>query len=104
MGSEFKIIFTHDEGFGLPGLEAMAHGAPVLSSNYTCLPEVYGEGALYFDPNNPDELADLIDKLLNHRGLRSELIKAGKQQAEKYSWKKMAKQTHQIYMNAINSD
>lgn len=90
------------EGFGLPGLEAMKQGTPVLSSNYTCLPEIYGEGALYFDPTNPGQLAGLVSKLITHPDLRKQLIKDGEKQTEKYSWAKMAKQTHRIYMDALN--
>ncbi len=89
------------EGFGLPGLEAMIHGAPVLSSSATCLPEVYDDGALYFDPYKPGELADLVCKLLSHPGLRRNLIKDGQKRASEFSWAKMAKQTHEIYMSAL---
>lgn len=91
------------EGFGLPGLEAMIHGAPVLSSDHTCLPEVYGDGALYFDPNSPQELADLVNKLMTHPGLKQSLIKDGQQRASEFSWSRMAQQTHDIYMNALKS-
>ncbi len=91
------------EGFGLPGLEAMIHGAPVLSSSATCLPEVYDDGALYFDPNSPEELAGLVNKLMTHPDLRRNLIEDGKKQTAKYSWEKMAKETHQIYMDALSS-
>ncbi|VAW30115.1 hypothetical protein MNBD_BACTEROID07-1001 [hydrothermal vent metagenome] len=91
------------EGFGLPGLEAMIHGAPVLSSSATCLPEVYGEGALYFDPNSPEGLADLVNKLMSHPDLRRDLVEDGKKQAKKYSWQRMAQQTHEIYLDALSS-
>ncbi len=91
------------EGFGLPGLEAMVHGAPVLSSNYTCLPEVYGNGALFFDPNKPAQIAFLVDKLLTNEDLHNEIIESGKKRASEFSWAKMARETHQIYMNALKS-
>lgn len=85
------------EGFGLPGLEAMIHGAPVVSSNSTCLPEVYGNAAQYFDPNDVDDMAREIGRVLDDKKLRAKLISAGKKQAAKYSWRKMAEQTLQIY-------
>lgn len=91
------------EGFGLPGLEAMGYGAPVISSNATCLPEVYGDAALYFDPINTDDIASSIDKVLTDNNLRDSLIKKGHQQIKKYSWKRMAEQTHHVYINAIRS-
>lgn len=89
------------EGFGLPGLEAMGYGAPVVSSNQTCLPEVYGDAAHYFDPYDTADIARAIGEVLDDSSLRSDLIKKGKQQVKKYSWKRMAQQTHDIYMKAL---
>ncbi len=76
------------EGFGLPGLEAMQHGAPVVSSNATCLPEIYGEAAHYFDPQSTDDMARAINDVLTKPGLREKLITAGRAQAAKYSWRR----------------
>lgn len=90
------------EGFGLHALEAMKHGAPVASSNATCLPEVLGDAALYFDPANPQEMADQVHKILVDKKLRNELIKKGAQQAARYSWQKMAKETLAIYDQALD--
>lgn len=90
------------EGFGLPGLEAMVHGAPVVSSNGTCLPEIYGDAAKYFDPTNIQAMADAISEVLTNQELRNELIEKGKVQASKYSWEAMAKQTLEVYNNALN--
>ncbi|MCL2445128.1 glycosyltransferase family 4 protein [Candidatus Saccharibacteria bacterium] len=89
------------EGFGLPGLEAMALGAPVISSNATCLPEVYGDAALYFDPHNTDDMTEKIHQVLTNKTLRTSLIKKGKQQHAKYSWEKMAKETYEVYQKAL---
>lgn len=89
------------EGFGLPGLEAMIHGAPVVSSNYTCLPEIYGNAAHYFDPTNTADMADKISQVMDDSKLRGELIAKGKRQAGKYSWERMAKQTLEIYKKAL---
>jgi glycosyltransferase involved in cell wall biosynthesis len=91
------------EGFGLPGLEAMVQGAPVASSNATCLPEVYGEAAIYFDPMNVDEMASTLQKVLSDENLRSDLIAKGLAQATKYSWQRMAEQTLEVYKNALDN-
>lgn len=89
------------EGFGLPGLEAMAYGAPVISSNTTAQPEVYGEAALYFDPHSINDMAEAIERVLVNIQLRSQLIKKGEVQNKKYSWARMAKQTLQIYQQTL---
>ena len=91
------------EGFGLPGLEVMTHGTPLVSSNATCLPEVYGEAARYFDPLNTEDMARTINEVLSNESLRLELVKNGYNQVKKYSWKTMAEQTHQIYMDVLDS-
>lgn len=81
------------EGFGLTGLEAMAVGCPVVSSNASCLPEVYGNAAVYF---NPLDIGDIRTKLLTvekDETLRKILIFKGKDQVKKYSWAKMAEET-----------
>ncbi len=85
------------EGFGLPGLEAMIHGAPVVSSNATCLPEVYKDAAEYFDPLDTQAMADAIQKVLSDDKLRKRLIKRGNVVANSYSWQRMAEQTLEIY-------
>ncbi len=92
------------EGFGLPGLEAMAHSAPVLSSDATCLPEIYGQAAHYFDPLDIADMADKISQLLDDDKLRQKLINAGKKQAAKYSWRRMAEQTLEVYKKASSEN
>jgi glycosyltransferase involved in cell wall biosynthesis len=89
------------EGFGLPGLEAMAHGAPVVSSNATCLPEIYGDAAHYFDPLKPADIAAKLDEVLSSSSLRRQLIAKGQIQAAKYSWQTMAEKTLDIYKKAL---
>ncbi|GAC1500476.1 MAG: glycosyltransferase family 1 protein [Candidatus Saccharimonadales bacterium] len=89
------------EGFGLPGLEAMVHGAPVVSSNATCLPEIYGQAAHYFDPLEVQGMADAINEVLTNKALRQQLITAGHLQADKYSWRRMAEQTLEIYNRVL---
>ncbi len=89
------------EGFGLPGLEAMAHGAPVVSSNATCLPEVYGDAARYFDPLDKFAISQAIADVLSDTGLRKSLIANGYKCVAKYSWQHMAEQTLEVYKQAL---
>lgn len=89
------------EGFGLPGLEAMGYGAPVVSSNATSLPEVYGDAALYFDPLDTHDIATAIDSVIGNRQIKSDLIAKGAKKVKEYSWGRMAEQTHAIYLNAL---
>jgi glycosyltransferase involved in cell wall biosynthesis len=91
------------EGFGLPGLEAMKHGAPVASSNRTCLPEVFGDGAIYFNPDDTAEMTEVISRLISNKKLRNQLIKKGEKQTAHYSWARMAKQTLAIYDKILTS-
>ena len=95
------IFPSLSEGFGLPGLEAMSHGAPVVSSNATCLPEVYDDAAHYFDPLDVDDMARAIDDVLTDDTLRAELIKRGHKQVGKYSWERMARQTLDVYKSVL---
>jgi glycosyltransferase involved in cell wall biosynthesis len=91
------------EGFGLPGLEAMLHGAPVISSNATCLPEIYGEAAHYFNPHDIQAMADALNAVLINGRFRAELIVKGKEQVAQYSWQRMAEQTFQIYSKVLGN-
>ena len=109
--AELKWLYQHascyalpslSEGFGLPGLEAMAHGCPLVSSNATCLPEVYGDAALYFNPNDVEDIALKIERVLRDKQFAKELVARGKKQLEKYSWERMAQQTLDVYNQAIN--
>lgn len=95
------IFPSLSEGFGLPALEAMAHGAPVVSSNATCLPEIYEDAAIYFDPLDVSDMAERINSILSDPKLHSQLIKMGREQASKYSWQRMAEQTLKIYKDAL---
>lgn len=85
------------EGFGLPGLEAMLHGAPVASSTATCLPETHGDAAHYFDPFSVEDMAKSIDDILSDDKLRNELVKKGKKHVKTFSWQRMAEQTLAVY-------
>lgn len=85
------------EGFGLPGLEAMAHGAPVISSDGTCLPEIYADAAEYFNPQSVLDMSNTIGRVLENPKRTRELKQLGLKQAQKYAWQKMARQTLDIY-------
>lgn len=85
------------EGFGLPPLEAMWRKTPVISSNATCLPEVLGDAAEYFDPNCPREIAAAMKKIVTDQSLRSTLVAKGLERVERFSWDQMAKETLHIY-------
>ena len=89
------------EGFGLPPLEAMACGCPVVCSNTASLPEVCGEAAEYFDPTSEDEMAAKIAYLLGNDERREELSRAGIVKAAEYSWGRMADQTAAVYKRAV---
>lgn len=100
--AEAYVLPSLSEGFGLPGLEAMVHGCPLVSSNATCLPEVYGSAAHYFDPINTDDMAAKIGEVLEDVKLRQSLIEQGHQRAAKYSWRRMAEQTLAVYGNVLS--
>lgn len=96
------VVASLSEGFHMPLHEAMHAGCPVISSNATCLPEVAGDAALYFDPNNITQLADAIDIVLKNKKLVSSLKQKGYRQVKKFSWESTAKQTLDLYNKAIS--
>lgn len=85
------------EGFGLPPLEAMSYGVPVISSNASSLPEILGEAAHYFDPHNEDELVKAIEKLISDDHLKNSLIAKGFERVKNFNWQKLAKATLSLY-------
>jgi glycosyltransferase involved in cell wall biosynthesis len=89
------------EGFGLPVLEAMTCGTPVVTSNTSSLPEVAGDAALLVDPLNISMIADTILLLFRDEALREALIHRGKTQAAKFSWDECAKQTLKTYQKVL---
>jgi len=89
------------EGFGLPPLEAMACGTPVLTSNVSSLPEVTGEAALLVDPKNEAELAAALLQICRNQTLRARLREQGIKQAGKFTWRAAAEKTLQLYREAV---
>lgn len=99
--AKLLVFPSFSEGFGLPGLEAMQHNLAIAASNSSCLPEIYEKAALYFDPQNTQQITDAINLLLNDTKLRKTLIAEGKIQHNKYSWLQTAQQTLKIYQDAM---
>lgn len=95
------VLPSLSEGFGLPGLEAMAHGAPVASSNATCLPEVYEDAATYFNPLDPKHMAMVISDVITSPSFANKLRTRGTARVACFSWKKMAKQTLELYETVL---
>jgi len=95
--AEAFVFPTLYEGFGLPALEAMYTNTPVVASKCTCLPEVCGDAAQYFNPNSPEDMAKQINQVITTPSLKQELIKKGKQRVNQFSFATMAQLTHQIY-------
>lgn len=91
------------EGFGLPPLEAASQGLPVITSSASCLPEVMGDGAIYFDPYNIDDIINTVRRVTQDKELQEELRKKGLKQVSKYSWEKTAKETLDVYNSIKNN-
>lgn len=91
------------EGFGLPPLEAMACGVPVITSNVSSLPEVAGDAALLVDPCNVPAIAGLIEQVLGNNGLREKMIEKGFERAGKFSWEDAAKKTMTVYREVVEN-
>jgi glycosyltransferase involved in cell wall biosynthesis len=89
------------EGFGLPALEAMACGTPVVVSHVSSLPEVVGDAGVLVDPHSVEGIAEAIYRCLRSDGLREELREAGLKQAARFSWHEAARQTLQVYREVL---
>ena len=89
------------EGFGIPVLESFACGCPLLCSNLSSLPEVAGKAACYFDPYSEESIKNAVMKVLDNTNLREDLMKNGYEQLNKFSWKKTAEETKNIYESVL---
>jgi glycosyltransferase involved in cell wall biosynthesis len=99
-GAELFIWLSSYEGFGLPPLEAMACGTPVITTKMASLPETVGDAAMYVeDPRNIDEVVHAISKVLNNEKTRNWLIEKGLKQSQKFSWRKTAEETFKLLIN-----
>jgi glycosyltransferase involved in cell wall biosynthesis len=91
------------EGFGLPPLEAMASGTPVITSNVSSLPEVVGDAALLIDPLQPDAIADAMGRVLTDATLRASLSARGLERAHHFSWERSIQRVRQIYGEVLDA-
>ncbi len=89
------------EGFGAPLLEAMALGCPVITCNASCMPEIAGDAALYFQPGDPEELAVTIERLYSSSGLRHDIVAAGHRREAQFTWEKCASETLSVYTKVL---
>jgi len=86
-----------DEGFGMPVLDAMAHGIPVVASNRSAIPEVTGDAALLIDPENADELGEAVHRLTSDPALREDLARRGGDRARQLTWEAAVERTWAVY-------
>ena len=101
-GARFLIFPYLFEGFGLPLLEAMASDCPIICSRAASIPEVVGDAALLFDPNDPEEMADSMHRILTDEELRRTLVKAGRERALQFSWERTAHETLKVLEEAAS--
>ena len=100
--AEFLVYPSILEGFGLPILEAMACGTPVITSNVSSMPEIAGGAASLIDPHSVNSISHAINQLSDSKDLREELSRKGLERVKQFSWKKTALKTLEIYRKAIN--
>jgi len=99
--SDCLVISSLYEGFGLPILEAMACGTPVITSNLSSLPEVAGKAGILVDPRDTNAVVDAIQEIITNGNKRQQLIKAGYQQATKFTWEHSAQQLKSVYESLL---
>lgn len=100
--AEFLVFPSLFEGFGMPILEAMTLGCPVISSNAGSLPEVAGDSAMYFDPKCEDEFVALIDSIISENGIdRKSMIERGYENCKRFSWNRTFHETVKVYRELL---
>jgi glycosyltransferase involved in cell wall biosynthesis len=101
--AKLYVFPSLSEGFGLPALEAMARGLPVAAAEATCLPEVLGDAAVYFNPQEPRDIAQVLLEVLANPKQLAALKQAGLKRVGEFSWKSMAEQTLAIYKDILKA-
>jgi glycosyltransferase involved in cell wall biosynthesis len=103
-GAELLVFPSLYEGFGLPVLEAMSAGVPVVCSDRASLPEVAGDAALFFDPTNVSEISEMVARAVTDQRLRESLRERGRHNASRFSWDRTAAETLAVYRRVLGSD
>ena len=96
------VLPSLEEGFGLPAVEAMACGAPVIASDRGSLPEVVGQVGLFFDPSRPDVLVTLLRDVLSSESIRDRMSLAGLERAKLFTWELAAQSTAALFERVLN--
>ncbi len=91
------------EGFGLPPLEAMRYGTPVAAAGNSCLPEILGDAAVYFDPEDSADMAKAMRAVFTDEALRGRLAEKGKRRVERFSWRECAERTYRTYLSSLRT-
>lgn len=100
--AEFFVFPSLYEGFGIPVLESMASGCPIILTKHGSFPEIAGEAGIYFDSDSEEDLTDKIQILLDDKELRAKFVKKGLEQVKKYNWKDAAEKCLKVYQDAIS--
>jgi alpha-1,3-rhamnosyl/mannosyltransferase len=100
-GAAAVVYPSFYEGFGLPPLEAMAAGSPVIASNASCLPEVLGDAAILVDPTDQRGFAEALEAVLTRDEVRERLVAAGRMRAGTFTWERCAESTVEVYRQAL---
>ena len=91
------VFPSHYEGFGIPILEAFSNGCPICLSNASCFPEIAGDAALFFNPNDAQSMSDTLRELVTNETLRKELSAKGYERVKEFSLEKMVSDTCNVY-------
>ncbi|PZU86355.1 MAG: glycosyltransferase family 1 protein [Chryseobacterium sp.] len=100
--AELFVFPSLYEGFGIPVLEAMASGCPIILTKHGSFPEIAGEAGVYFDSNSEEDLKNKIQMLLDNKALKAEFIKKGIKQVKKYNWEDAAEKCLKVYKEAVS--
>lgn len=99
--AELFVFPSNAEGFGLPPLEAMGHGTPVAAANASCIPEILGDAAEYFDPDDPDNIEQVIRRILESTENSASMAEKGKVRAAEFTWERCAHATLDVYREVL---